>query len=330
MLLAAHNLAAEDCLDAVAAALMKALPQISDEKTLTVVSSMFATLEWREISTPSLLALKDAGQEVLVQWFGDVRRVIHEGRLTSLFGTLPLKVIEMWGASDDLIVDSENSVALLLTLWWQRQPKNVRTYECKERLSQLLRIQHLSPSYIQYVVSMLPWYIPPCSEFRLACTLLRYDPYINKHNRPFAGLVCVPRKQHQVTQLQLDWYITQQEYEEVASTGNALIGPEGYLSGYTWQLRLVTLGAGDVPRLHLECYNNLFIQASSAPTQHAAAVVTVVENGLATYWNKSIFSFNVSKETRHVKGWTQCCFRNVPEHSRLPNLDYCVTIKDVS
>jgi hypothetical protein len=66
---------------------------------------------------------------------------------------LPFETVLMWAGLDELMVDSENSVAVLLTAWYhhavkeQRQPSQA---QCKQ-LSRRLRLLQLSPAFVLQV-----------------------------------------------------------------------------------------------------------------------------------------------------------------------------------
>jgi len=68
--------------------------------------------------TRHVQALEDSCGRRLVQLFGDVHAVISDVRLRDTFcESLSLPAVKLWAASDQLTVDSENSVTVLLTFW---------------------------------------------------------------------------------------------------------------------------------------------------------------------------------------------------------------------
>eukprot|EP00983_Pelagomonas_calceolata_P070364 1150765-Pelagomonas_calceolata.AAC.2 len=77
-----------------------------------------AVLPLDQNSAVNAQALEDSCGRRLVQLFGDVHAVISDVRLRDSFcESLSLPAVKLWAASDQLTVDSENSVTVLLTFW---------------------------------------------------------------------------------------------------------------------------------------------------------------------------------------------------------------------
>ncbi len=106
---------------------------------------------------------KGAVSTALARLFGQVRQVIITDSLREQFCSLPFPLVLQWAGLDRLAVDSENSVAVLLTAWYRQQcssgnpPTNA---QCKQ-LSGCLRLGQLSPSYLLQVLQRLPWWRQP-------------------------------------------------------------------------------------------------------------------------------------------------------------------------
>jgi hypothetical protein len=90
---------------------------------------------------------------ILLYVFGDVHALLTSAAKLNCFCQLPYSAIKAWASSDDLVVDSENSVAVAVNAWVEA-PTNRSEQECskaqKEELSGLLRVKHLSPGRLGY------------------------------------------------------------------------------------------------------------------------------------------------------------------------------------
>jgi hypothetical protein len=78
---------------------------------------------------------------LLFSLFADVHSLLTSPAKLKLFHQLPYAAIKAWAGSDDLVVDSENSVAVALGSWISAQ-KECSTEQRKE-LSRLVRVKHL-------------------------------------------------------------------------------------------------------------------------------------------------------------------------------------------
>jgi hypothetical protein len=84
---------------------------------------------------------------ILLYLFGDVHALLTSVCKLARFQHLPYSAIKAWAGSDDLVVDSENSVAVAVGAWIQAQAAGVSrtcTKEQKQELSGLLRIKCMS------------------------------------------------------------------------------------------------------------------------------------------------------------------------------------------
>jgi hypothetical protein len=84
---------------------------------------------------------------MLLYLFGDVHALLTSEAKLKRFQLLPYSAIKVWAGSDDLVVDSENSVAIALGCWTAAGVKGAHrelTNEQKEELSGLLRVTQLT------------------------------------------------------------------------------------------------------------------------------------------------------------------------------------------
>jgi hypothetical protein len=79
-----------------------------------------------------------------VNLFVDVHALLTSPEQLQLFRGLPFHAVRAWAASDELTVDSENSVAVALTVWAEGEQGSKCTEAQKKELSGLLRVRHLS------------------------------------------------------------------------------------------------------------------------------------------------------------------------------------------
>ncbi|KAF5840963.1 hypothetical protein DUNSADRAFT_14987 [Dunaliella salina] len=110
-------------------------------------------------ASPAVQALEDSCGRRLVQLFGDVHTVISDVQLRDSFcESLSLPAIKLWAASDQLTVDSENSVTVLLTFWVYGPNGSTCTPQDFSQLPGLIRIKHLSTSFRLGVLPHMPWF----------------------------------------------------------------------------------------------------------------------------------------------------------------------------
>jgi hypothetical protein len=109
-----------------------------------------------------LLISTQAGHEdtstlpLLLCCFGDVHALLTSPTVLQSFLHLPYTAIKAWAGSDDLVVDSENSVAVALGAWIEgaeHDPSRACSREQKQELSGLLRAMRLTPGETCEVVS---------------------------------------------------------------------------------------------------------------------------------------------------------------------------------
>ncbi|KAL6761416.1 hypothetical protein V8C86DRAFT_857388 [Haematococcus lacustris] len=79
-------------------------------------------------------------------------------QLRTTFQQLPFAAVQQWAGSDALTVDSENSVVELISLWMAGSEGQACSKEQKQKLSSLVRVQHLSLAYAQVRLPTLQWF----------------------------------------------------------------------------------------------------------------------------------------------------------------------------
>jgi hypothetical protein len=80
---------------------------------------------------------------VLFYLFADVHSLLTSPAKLTSFHQLPYAAIKAWAASDDLVVDSENSVVVALGSWVAAAGNC--SIEQRKELSTLIRVKHLTP-----------------------------------------------------------------------------------------------------------------------------------------------------------------------------------------
>jgi hypothetical protein len=85
-------------------------------------------------------------QPMLLVLFRDVHALLTNPAQLSHFRQLPFLALKAWAASDDLLVDSEDSVAVALGWWVAGEVGRRCNQEQLKELSRLLRVQHLLAS----------------------------------------------------------------------------------------------------------------------------------------------------------------------------------------
>ncbi|KAL6750613.1 hypothetical protein V8C86DRAFT_811059 [Haematococcus lacustris] len=100
-------------------------------------------------------------KSLIVSQYGDVHAVITSAQLREYFQQLPFAAVEQWAGSDELTVDSENSVVELISLWMAGPGGQACSQEQKQQLSGLVRVQHLSLAYAMGRLPALDWFEIP-------------------------------------------------------------------------------------------------------------------------------------------------------------------------
>jgi hypothetical protein len=82
---------------------------------------------------------------LLFSLFADVHALLTSPAKLQHFRQLPYAAVKAWASSDELVVDSENSVVVALGSWVSAHKKCITSVQKKE-LSSLIRVKHLTPS----------------------------------------------------------------------------------------------------------------------------------------------------------------------------------------
>jgi hypothetical protein len=97
-------------------------------------------------SAKSSTSMSGSIEYLLFHLFPDVPALLTSPAKLELFNQVPFEAINTWAASDDLVVDSENSVVVAFGSWITAQ-KECST-EQKKELSSLVRVKHLTPGML--------------------------------------------------------------------------------------------------------------------------------------------------------------------------------------
>jgi hypothetical protein len=81
---------------------------------------------------------------VLLHMFGDVHALLTSPQLLQHFRKLPFSAIKAWADSDDLVVDTEDSMAVVLGWWVGGGEGSKCSEEQLKDLSGVLRLRHMS------------------------------------------------------------------------------------------------------------------------------------------------------------------------------------------
>jgi hypothetical protein len=122
------------------------LPQLPD--SLKLLDQHDA---WEE---KCMAALKGDGgaliskEGVLLYLFGDVHALVTTPNKLKRFSQLPYEALKAWLGSDNLVVDSEDSVVVALSFWIKTHvdgPPRSLTKQQNQQLCELIRVKHLTP-----------------------------------------------------------------------------------------------------------------------------------------------------------------------------------------
>jgi hypothetical protein len=115
------------------------------------VEELVSILEWlpdtvsdSATALPQYPAVKRQLKEQIVSKFSDVHGLLIDHDQLQRFRQLPFQAVRAWAASDDLVVDSENSVAVAISWWYHGEVGSDASEEQLKELSGLLRVAHLS------------------------------------------------------------------------------------------------------------------------------------------------------------------------------------------
>jgi hypothetical protein len=83
-------------------------------------------------------------QPLLLHVFGDVHAMLNSPEQLNRLRQLPFQAVKAWADSDDLMVDSEESVAVALGWWVAGAEGSKCSEEQLKELSGLVRVRHMS------------------------------------------------------------------------------------------------------------------------------------------------------------------------------------------
>ncbi|KAJ9511331.1 hypothetical protein QJQ45_029734 [Haematococcus lacustris] len=208
---------------------------------------------------------------LLLHLYGDVHAVITSAQLRDYFLQLPATAVLCWAASDELTVDSENSVVELLSLW-MAGPKGLScSTEQQQQLSCLVRVQHLSPAYAQGRLPTLAWFqIPGAATAKVAAAAscaTDMTGVLNKDKEP-AAWAASPRTQLDPTELlrrtTIRWDIPRQRLASLIASKDltAKIASEPvYTAGAGWRVYVDLNKGKDKKDFTLGCWGQVVAYA---------------------------------------------------------------------
>jgi hypothetical protein len=220
----------------------------------------------------------------LLRLFGSVRTVLTTDSLRQQFCSLPFPAIRLWAGLDQLTVDSENTVAVLLTAWYRHQKSEGHPpdeAQCQQ-LSDLLRINQLSPSFLTHLLEELPWWRRPEGleegfASALALALLGGIPvectqYWDKNMLPKQ-----PR-QAEAGPGRLEWQLTQQQLQGIFDGEDFLCSSHLYWAGWEWECQVEWSAAeggaaGKTLGMYAKLHTPAILELAAAPA-FATAVIT--------------------------------------------------------
>jgi hypothetical protein len=103
-------------------------------------------MAWVERCGACLAAAAQSGQDVqplLLHFSTDVHALLSTPNLLPLFRQLAFAELKAWMASDHLVVDAEDSVAVAVQWWSKGDHGKACSKEDYKELSQLLRMRHV-------------------------------------------------------------------------------------------------------------------------------------------------------------------------------------------
>jgi hypothetical protein len=145
------------CVSLCLTALSQVEPSSVDAEDLSTICSL---LPDSLNQLPQYKAWQEQCQRIIagiIASYTDVHALVTSAAQLQQFGNLPFMVIKAWAASDDLVVDSEDSVAVALD-WWIRCSHD-GCHDGPMELAKLVRMKHVSPGM--------------CGCHELICTTIR-------------------------------------------------------------------------------------------------------------------------------------------------------------
>ncbi|GFH07335.1 BTB domain-containing protein, partial [Haematococcus lacustris] len=138
---------------------------------------------------------------MMLHLYGDVHAVITSEQLRTTFQQLPFAAVQQWAGSDELTVDSENSVVELISLWMAGPIGEDCSWGEREQLSCLVRVQHLSPAYALGRLPALDWFDIPEVFIGVVASAASCGCMEGLLNKALPAWSAAPRKQLKPTEL---------------------------------------------------------------------------------------------------------------------------------
>ncbi|KAL6761417.1 hypothetical protein V8C86DRAFT_3183093 [Haematococcus lacustris] len=204
----------------------------------------------------------------ILRLFGDVHAVITSAQLREDFQQLPFAAVHQWAGSDALTVDSENSVVELISLWMAGPIGKKCSWDEKEKLSCLVRVQHLSPGYAQGRWPTLAWFdipgAPTPMVAQAASCGFGMSGVLNRDKAPQAWSAA-PRKQLDPDELlrrsTIRWDVPRQQLVDLLASKDLtakVCSEPVYSAGAAWRVYLsLVKGTKDEPGFTLGCWGRL-------------------------------------------------------------------------
>ncbi|KAJ9506339.1 hypothetical protein QJQ45_004950 [Haematococcus lacustris] len=188
-----------------------------------------------------------------VKTYGDVHAIITSAQLRAQLQQLPFMAVQQWAGSNELTVDSENSVVELLSLWMAGPGGQACSKTNKQQLSCLVRVQHLSPAYVQGRLLDLRWFdIPGASTSVISAAACCGFGMSGVLNKPPPAWSAPPRKQLGSAELlqrtTIRWDVPQQQLADLLASKDLsarVASQPVYHAGCGWRL-LLNLVKSDV------------------------------------------------------------------------------------
>jgi hypothetical protein len=121
-----------------------ALMQAEEELIVGDLAGVCSLLPDSVTTLPSYSEFKTRLQQCVVKAFPDVYTLLTTHDQLQRFRKLPFQAVLAWADSDNLVVDSENSVAVALSWWYGGDLGSQATEDQVKELSGALCLKHLS------------------------------------------------------------------------------------------------------------------------------------------------------------------------------------------
>jgi hypothetical protein len=119
----------------------------SSDNVITKMEELISVLSWLPNSVSALPQYLLWEQRWLIHnlaAFLDVRSLLCNYKKLQQFRKLPFLAVRSWADNDELVIDSENSVAVAISWWFRGEQGQKCSDDQQKQLSGLLRVQHLT------------------------------------------------------------------------------------------------------------------------------------------------------------------------------------------